>query len=127
MAAPTNAALAKIDGADQLLEPNLAQAVAVTIHELATNAAKYGALSTSNGRVTIAWAPNADANLVLSWIETGGPPVTPPKRQGFGTRVIPNLIRQIRGQMQLDWRRDGLVCKIILPVASEELPPATLT
>jgi PAS domain S-box-containing protein len=111
----------QIDGADQLLEPNSAQAIAVTIHELATNAVKYGALSATNGRVRIAWAPTADANLVLSWIETGGPPVTPPKRQGFGTRVIPNLIRQIRGQMRLDWRPDGLACEIILPTTSEEL------
>ena len=93
----------------------------MTIHELATNAVKYGALSATNGRVRIAWAPTADANLVLSWIETGGPPVTPPKRQGFGTRVIPNLIRQIRGQMRLDWRPDGLACEIILPTTSEEL------
>jgi len=108
----------KIEGPDQFLEPNSAQAIAVAIHELATNAAKYGALSTSNGRIHIAWAPKADASLVLSWIETGGPPVEPPKRQGFGTRVIPNLIRQIQGQMQLDWGQNGLACEITLPVSS---------
>jgi PAS domain S-box-containing protein len=108
----------QIEGADQFLEPNTAQAIAVTIHELATNAVKYGALSTAGGRVHVAWVQKTDATLILRWSETGGPPVTAPERQGFGTRVMPNLIRQIQGQMRLDWRRDGLTCEITIPVSS---------
>src|SRR5215475_8438795 len=98
---------------------NTAPAVAVTLHELATNAAKYGALSTPDGHVQIAWSPRADGRLVLSWVETGGPPVTPPTRRGFGTRAMDGLIRsQLNGHMRFDWRAEGLACEIILP-----LPP----
>ena len=78
---------AQIDGPNLLLEPNIAQTVAITLHELATNAAKYGALSSAQGRVQIEWSC-ADGRLVLRWTETDGPPVKPPTRQGFGTHVM---------------------------------------
>jgi PAS domain S-box-containing protein len=109
-------ARARIEGPSLLLEPAIAQTIAVTLHELATNAAKYGALSQAEGRVQIEWSRAADGRLVLRWTETGGPPVKPPTRRGFGTRVMEGMIGgQLKGQMRFDWREEGLVCEIILP------------
>jgi PAS domain S-box-containing protein len=106
----------RIDGPDLLLEPNTAQTIAVTLHELATNAAKYGALSVLEGSVLIEWSRAAGGRLVLRWSETGGPPVEPPTRRGFGTRVMEGMIRgQLNGEMRFDWRREGLACEIVLP------------
>jgi two-component sensor histidine kinase len=65
----------QLDGANLVLEPSAAQAIAVTMHELATNAAKYGALSVPDGRVQIAWSHTADGQLIIRWSESGGPPV----------------------------------------------------
>ncbi len=107
----------RIDGPDLLLEPNTAQTIAVTLHELATNAAKYGALSVPNGRVQIEWSRAADGRLVLRWTETGGPLVKPPTRQGFGTRVMERMIRSLlNGELRFDWRAEGLTCEIALLV-----------
>jgi PAS domain S-box-containing protein len=109
-------ARARIEGPDQLLEPYAAQTIAITLHELATNAAKYGALSVPDGRVHVAWSGIDKAHLILRWTETGGPLVTPPTRKGFGTRVMERMIReQLKGKMQFEWRADGLVCEILLP------------
>jgi PAS domain S-box-containing protein len=106
----------RIDGPGLLLEPNTAQTIAVTLHELATNAAKYGALSVPRGHVHVAWSCGADGRLVLRWTETGGPRVTPPTRQGFGTRVIEGMIQgQLKGDVRFDWCADGLACEIALP------------
>ena len=107
----------RIDGPPVMLEPNTAQTIAISLHELATNAAKYGSLSAADGRVEIAWSRTADRRLSLRWIESGGPPVTPPTRRGFGTRVIENIIGQLRGEVHFDWRDQGLACEIALPLA----------
>ncbi|MGA7430794.1 MAG: PAS domain S-box protein [Xanthobacteraceae bacterium] len=104
----------RIKGPPVLLEPNAAQAVAVTLHELATNAAKYGSLSGPSGGIELTWAHGADRQLVLRWTETGGPAVQVPTRQGFGSRVIDRMIRQIKGKTRFDWRPEGLVCEIVL-------------
>ena len=106
----------RIDGPQVLLAPDIAQAVAVTLHELATNAAKYGALSTANGRVDLKWSQEANGPLRLRWIETGGPTVQPPTRTGFGGRVIEQMIAQLKGKSRFDWRAEGLVCEITLRV-----------
>ncbi len=107
----------RIEGPDLLLEPYAAQTIAITLHELATNAAKYGALSVPDGRVHVAWSGGEKAHLILRWTETGGPLVTSPTRKGFGTRVMERMIReQLKGKMQFDWRAEGLVCEIVLPV-----------
>jgi PAS domain S-box-containing protein len=103
-----------IDGPQVLLEPNAAQAIAVTLHELATNAAKYGALSAAKGRVELKWSHEADERLVLRWMEIGGPTVEPPARQGFGGRVVERMIGQLKGKTCFDWRPQGLVCEITL-------------
>jgi two-component sensor histidine kinase len=100
------------------LEPYSAQAVAISLHELATNAAKYGSLSAADGRVQIAWSRTADGQLNLRWTESGGPPVTPPKRRGFGTSIMENIVAgQLRGKVRFDWRDQGLTCEIDLPLA----------
>jgi PAS domain S-box-containing protein len=106
----------RISGPRCLLEPATAQAIAVILHELATNAAKYGALSVSNGRVRVEWSGDRGQPLVLRWIETDGPSVKPANHQGFGTRVINDMIRnQLKGELRFDWRAEGLACEIILP------------
>ncbi len=105
-----------INGPELLLEPNTAQAIAVTLHELATNAAKYGALSVANGRVALNWSHQADEPLRLHWSETGGPAVTAPARKGFGTRIIERMIAQLKGTTNFDWRPEGLVCEITVQV-----------
>ena len=109
-------ARARIDGPRVLLPPNTAQAISVTLHELATNAAKYGALSIAKGRVEVKWSLAANDKLILTWTEKGGPPVKKPTRQGFGTRVMEGMIDQRKGDLRLYWRAEGLTCEIILPV-----------
>jgi two-component sensor histidine kinase len=99
-----------------LLEPNAAQALAVTLHELATNAAKYGSLSVSNGQIELNWSHQDDGRLNLRWTEMGGPPVRAPPRRGFGGRIIEQMISQLKGEMRFDWRAEGLVCEITLHV-----------
>ena len=78
----------QIDGPTLMLEPQTAQAVAVALHELATNASKYGALSDGKGRVEVAWSCATDGQLSLRWTENGGPPVKTPTRQGFAAELI---------------------------------------
>src|SRR5215831_5444407 len=78
----------RTDGPRTMLNPDLAQAMAIALHELATNAAKYGALSVAQGYVRVEWALAANGRLVLRWTEVGGPPVKPPTRRGFGTNVL---------------------------------------
>jgi PAS domain S-box-containing protein len=107
----------RIDGPSVMLEPNTAQTIAISLHELATNAAKYGSLSAADGRVEIAWSRTADGRLSLRWIELGGPPATPPTHRGFGTRVMENIVGQLKGEMRFDWRDQGLACEIALPLA----------
>jgi two-component sensor histidine kinase len=98
-----------------VLGPSTAQAIGVTLHELATNAAKYGALSVPKGQVEVTWMRAADEQLILRWTESGGPAVKKPTRQGFGTSVIERMIRaQSNGELRLDWRAEGLACKIAL-------------
>jgi PAS domain S-box-containing protein len=104
----------RINGPQVLLEPSTAQVVAVSLHELATNAAKYGALSVPNGQISLKWTHNADGRLLLHWTETGGPAVKVPTHQGFGTRIIERMIGQLKGKARFDWHADGLVCEITL-------------
>jgi len=106
----------RIDGPPVLLEPNAAQAIAVTLHELATNAAKYGALSVANGRLDVNWSHQSDGRLSLRWIEKAGPAVQAPTRTGFGRRIIEQMISQLKGKTQFDWRHEGLVCDITFQV-----------
>jgi PAS domain S-box-containing protein len=102
-------------GPNILLYPATAQALALALHELATNAAKHGALSSATGRVRLAWELRS-GSLALHWAETGGPSVEPPAAQGYGTRVISASIeRQLGGRAKFDWRREGLHCTMSIP------------
>jgi PAS domain S-box-containing protein len=108
---------AHIDGPELLLAPNTAQTIAIILHELATNAAKYGALSVPKGGVEIKWSLAANDQLIFAWTEKGGPAVKKPTRQGFGTRAMESVIRhQHKGDLRLDWRSEGLACEVILPM-----------
>jgi PAS domain S-box-containing protein len=104
----------QIDGPEVLLEPGTAQAIAVVLHELATNAAKYGALATATGRVALKWSQEADGRLILHWTEAGGLPVETPNRRGFGGRVIERMIADLKGKTRFDWHPEGLACEIVL-------------
>ncbi|MBU4436227.1 MAG: PAS domain-containing protein [Alphaproteobacteria bacterium] len=98
------------------LSPRAALSLSMALHELATNAVKYGALSVPEGRVTIAWdmAPSDGAErLDLTWTETGGPPVTPPSRRGFGSRLIERgLAAELSGEAVIRFEPQGVVCQI---------------
>jgi PAS domain S-box-containing protein len=109
---------ARIDGPDIKLEPGAAQSMAVAIHELATNAAKYGALSEPKGRVAVEWS-HACGRLTIRWSERDGPAVRPPKHHGFGMRVIENMIKgHVNGDVRFDWRPAGLSCEMTLDGAT---------
>ena len=79
------------------------------LHELTTNAVKYGALSVPMGRIRVEWSHAANGSFFLRWTEMGGPSVKPPTRQGFGTRVLERaLSTQFHGKLRFDWRPNGL-------------------
>src|SRR4029078_1760401 len=104
-----------IAGPSAVMPPDRAQTLALALHELATNSAKYGALSSTHGRLDVAWESDS-ALLRLRWRESGGPPVRPPTEQGFGTKIInATLKHQMRGDVVLDWRPEGLHCTLSIP------------
>ena len=99
------------------LTPNAALALSMVFHELGTNAVKYGALSLPEGAVTVVWHvdPGAQHRLTLHWEERGGPPVSPPARKGFGSRLIAaSLKSDLAGEARVDYRPSGLVCVLTL-------------
>jgi PAS domain S-box-containing protein len=111
---------AHIDGPTVLLTQDGAQTVALAIHELATNAAKYGALSVEDGRVTVEWSRTPDETLLIRWTESGGPPVRAPSRSGVGTRVVENMIRAVNGKLEVNWHAEGFECALTLPASVVE-------
>jgi PAS domain S-box-containing protein len=102
----------RIGGPQVFLKPDIAQSIAVILHELATNAAKYGALLAAEGQIDLKWSHEADGWLILCWTEMGGPEIQTPARQGFGTKVIEGMVGQLKGKARFDWRLEGLVCEI---------------
>jgi PAS domain S-box-containing protein len=103
-----------------ILQPAPAQTLALAIHELATNAAKYGALSSITGKVRLTWDLNSDG-LELQWIEGGGPSVRAPATRGYGTRVVTTSVEgQLGGRATFEWRSEGLRCTLWIP-AGEKL------
>lgn len=106
----------RLTGPEVQLLPATAQTLALALHELLTNSAKYGALSTRSGRLVIGWQV-ADELLTLSWEESGGPLVMTPKSRGFGTRsLLASVESQLGGQVQFDWRSEGLLCRLEVPL-----------
>ena len=109
---------------DRHYAPRIALTMALVLHEMTTNAAKYGALSSPAGRLRLAWTlrrddPDGDAPVLdLAWEESGGPPVVaPPSRQGFGTRMIERgLARQLAARVETEWRPEGLRFRLSMPL-----------
>jgi light-regulated signal transduction histidine kinase (bacteriophytochrome)/CheY-like chemotaxis protein len=103
------------DGPDVLLEPLAFSALALVLHELMTNSAKYGGLSDS-GRVHVGWSIDGNGDLLLDWRESGGPPVSPPQRQGFGTTIIRRSIPyDLGGEARIDFLATGLSARFVIP------------
>ena len=110
----------EINGPDILLKPEAGQAMAMVLHELATNAAKYGALSTKNGRVSIRWDRHLNghprSHLVFEWQEIGGPPVVALGKSSYGTSTIRDLIPyEFGGTVDLVLAPEGVRCRLELP------------
>jgi PAS domain S-box-containing protein len=102
-----------LDGQDTALPAPFASAIALALHELATNAAKYGALSVKTGKVSVSWTYGPDRRMELLWVETGGPEVRTPRRQGFGTRMIERaLFAPFDGHSVVTYGAAGVVCRI---------------
>lgn len=116
-----------VSGPELLLKPEAAQNIGLALHELSTNAAKYGALSGPSGQVRLAWeldnqGPDGgsadDAVLRMVWEETGGPPVSPPSREGFGHKVLKRIAAHaLEGRVTLDFAPDGLVWRLEIPTS----------
>ena len=107
----------KLSGPALRITAAAAQAIGMALHELATNAAKYGALANDQGTIEIAWKivhdDKAKPQFVLEWTEAGGPAVTRPERSGFGSTVIDRILAaSLEGEVQLDWRSSGLACQV---------------
>lgn len=114
-----------VQGPKVLLQPTHAQTLALALHELATNAAKYGALSTPAGCVKLIWELKS-GDLVFTWSETGGPAAELPVSPGFGTRIILASIQgQLGGKVNFDWRKEGLLCSMSVPISDKIGPPET--
>jgi two-component sensor histidine kinase/PAS domain-containing protein len=122
---------AELDGPAVALPAGAAQPMGMAIHELATNAVKYGALSASTGRLSVSWwvEGGQHGTLRLRWAETGGPPVAEtPSRQGFGSRILDGTVRdQLGGEVSRKWDEAGLICEISVPLQGTTPTPDDFT
>ncbi len=118
-----------LDGPAIRFKPETGVAVAMVLHELATNAAKYGALSSESGRLQVSWRELGDAGdrqVRLTWVESGGPSVTPPARRGFGSRLIEqSIVRQLGGMAKSEFEPDGLRFLLAFPSDGNMAPAST--
>ncbi|WP_194164539.1 sensor histidine kinase [Microvirga thermotolerans] len=107
-------------GPDRRVPPAVALSLSMAIHELCTNALKYGALKAPAGHVRVTWSISGEppsSRLRLRWEESGGPPVRPPAQKGFGSRLIEEgLARELNGTVHLDFREEGVVCTVDVPL-----------
>jgi two-component sensor histidine kinase len=113
-----------ITGDNIRLQANATLALGIALHELATNAMKYGAFANETGCVEIEWkaftTPDGE-RLILRWQEKDGPPVKPPIHKGFGSQVIERgLAHELGGKVHVDYRTDGLVCTIDIPAPPDD-------
>lgn len=111
---------ATVRGETFFLTPAAAQAFAMMIHELATNAVKYGALSSEEGRLDVSWTTDSERTLMLRWVEQGGPPATEPTSTSTGTSVIRGAVKQLNGELFREWAPSGLSCTFICQRSSLE-------
>jgi PAS domain S-box-containing protein len=113
----------RLAGSEVHLQPATAQTLALALHELVTNSAKYGALSVLSGQLSITWEVEDDM-FALAWEETGGPLVQIPTSRGFGTRsLMASVESQLGGQALFDWRTEGLICRLVVPLARAASAP----
>lgn len=115
----------RLDGPDIDLSPRYVLALGMTLHELTTNAAKYGALSVETGIVDIVWRVATDESgarrLAMEWRESGGPPVTEPPRRGYGTRLINGgVAHELGSTVHLDFNAAGLRCTLDVPLDAQD-------
>jgi PAS domain S-box-containing protein len=114
-----------LTGPSLLMSAELAQTLALVLHELATNAAKHGALSNSSGTIVISWQATAELALSLEWRETTGRKVRAPKRLGFGSELIRSSIRrQLGGEITKEWPATGMICHLTIPAQPSIAPRA---
>lgn len=107
----------ELDGPHTELAPNDALSLGLAIHELATNAAKYGSLSIAGGSVSVRWSQLNDTLAKIEWIESGGPPVAQPQRRGFGTDLIEKIVaHELRHPVELKFHPEGVRCTLMVPV-----------
>lgn len=99
------------------LSPQSAQALGMLVHELCTNAVKYGALSVETGTVSLSWAADDQGVLMLQWQEHGAPALQKPVRNSIGNAVILGAVRQLRGEIFREWHQDGLRCTFLCNIA----------
>ena len=103
------------------MKPEAAQNIGLALHELATNAAKYGALSVPTGQISITWRWLSESNpaaVEILWVERGGPDVQPPEQRGFGSVVIErNLARALEADVHLAFNPQGIECRIVVPAS----------
>ena len=110
--APYDPARIVMDGPDLNLPARVALSLGMVFHELATNAAKYGALSSDTGRLLLTWRAEPPGMLAFEWREAGGPAVAAPSRRGFGSRLLERSIgAELRGAVAIDYAPEGLVCR----------------
>jgi PAS domain S-box-containing protein len=112
-----------MSGPSVRIGPQAALAVALAAHELATNAVKYGALSTAEGAVVVKWRRRGSSSVAFEWREHGGPPVGQPTHRGFGTRLLAGLTPDLGAAAQLEFRPDGLVCRLAITPAEARARP----
>ncbi|HZZ61427.1 MAG TPA: sensor histidine kinase [Roseiarcus sp.] len=105
----------QIDGGQVKVTPDTALALNMALHELATNAMKYGALTASHGKIAIRWFADRDhpAFVRLIWTESGGPTVSAPERDGFGTRLLDRAFAACGGEAKVRFRPEGVVCEVV--------------
>lgn len=123
------------EGPELFLAPRAANALSLALHELATNAVKYGALSVDTGRVSVVWRERPEGGFVLDWTETGGPHVEPPTRRGFGSTLLDQVTgRELGGEAKVQYRSSGVRARLIAdaqamteptdqPMVAEAAPP----
>lgn len=110
---------------DVRVDSSVAVALALILNELATNATKYGSLSMPRGRLRLTWSSVPHA-VILTWKELQGPPVTPPRRAGFGSRLFESGFAQAGGALKLDYEPDGLQCRLTLPASKPARQPPSV-
>jgi two-component system CheB/CheR fusion protein len=107
------------DGPPLRIRPEAANALGLVLHELATNAAKYGALGAPEGKVSIRWRAGSDSMATVNWTESGGPPVARPTRRGFGTVLIESsLTHGLGGDVRLDYPPAGVQVEMSFPAVA---------